>query len=154
MENFLSEETLIEYAKTHLKSKGFKKKNKRWTKDIGDFTLCFYVQGSSFSKESYYIRPGIFINALMPTKSVYGHLMTEIKPTTPENIMLTFEQWCDEWTDKSTIKARLTEFVEWDKRNPLEKRREESFNSVADPVPYHEFFIMDLQTKEYILNNY
>jgi hypothetical protein len=28
---------LIEYVKPYLKSKEFKKKNKRWTKDIGDF---------------------------------------------------------------------------------------------------------------------
>ena len=108
MELILSEEDLIEYAKPYLKAKGFKKKNKRWTKDIGDFTLCFYIQGSTFSKERYYIRPGIFVNALMPTNLVYGHWMTEIKLTTPENILHQFEQWCGEWTDKALIKNRIS----------------------------------------------
>lgn len=154
MELILSEEDLIEYAKPYLKAKGFKKKNKRWTKDVGDFTLCFYIQGSAFSKERYYIRPGIFVNALMPTNLVYGHWMTEIKPTTPENILHQFEQWCSEWTDKALIKSRLADFIEWKKRNPLEKRREESFNSKSDPVPAYEFLMMDLQIKEYILNNF
>ena len=55
MKNFLPEEELIEYVKPYLKAKGFKKKNKTWIKDIGDFTLYFYVQGSCFSKETYYI---------------------------------------------------------------------------------------------------
>ena len=59
MKHVLPEEQLIEYAKSYLKAKGFKKKNKRWTKDTGEFTLCFYIQGSSYSKEDYYIRPGI-----------------------------------------------------------------------------------------------
>ena len=71
MEQHLPEEQLIEYIKPYLKAKSFKKKNKRWTKDTGEFTLCFYIQGSSYSKEDYYIRPGIFINALMPCDS-YG----------------------------------------------------------------------------------
>ena len=56
MEQLLSEEQLIEYVKPYLKAKGFKKKNKRWTKNIGEFTICFYIQGSCFSKEDYYIR--------------------------------------------------------------------------------------------------
>lgn len=60
MERALPKEELISYAKSYLKAKGFKKKNTRWTKDIGEFTLCFYIQGSSYSKELYYIRPGIF----------------------------------------------------------------------------------------------
>ena len=64
MEHILPEEELIAYVKPYLKAKGFKKKNKRWTKDAGEFTLCFYIQGSCYSKEYYYIRPGIFIHAL------------------------------------------------------------------------------------------
>lgn len=83
MKHFLSEEELIEFVKPYLKSKGFKKKNKRWTKDIGEFTVCFYIQGSSFSKEDYYIRHGVFINALLPTDLVYGHWMTQIEQTPP-----------------------------------------------------------------------
>ena len=33
MDYILPEEQLIEYAKPYLKAKGFKKKNKRWTKE-------------------------------------------------------------------------------------------------------------------------
>ena len=123
MKHVLPEEQLIEYAKSYLKAKGFKKKNKRWTKDTGEFTLCFYIQGSSYSKEDYYIRPGIFINALMPCDDVYGHFMLEIEPSTPEEVVSKFDDWCEEWTNKSLIKERLIAFMEWDKRNPLEKRR-------------------------------
>ena len=101
MKHVLPEEQLIEYAKSYLKAKGFKKKNKRWTKDTGEFTLCFYIQGSSYSKEDYYIRPGIFINALMPCDDFYGHFMLEIEPSTPEEVVSKFDDWCEEWTNKS-----------------------------------------------------
>ena len=114
MKHFLPEEELIEYVKPYLKAKGFKKKNKTWTKDIGDFTLYFYVQGSCFSKETYYIRPSIRINALPSDMLVHGHYMTQIEQTTPEEIMKKFEQWCEEWTNKSLIKERLIAFIEWE----------------------------------------
>ena len=159
MELFLPEEELIEYAKSYLKAKGFKKKNKRWTKDIGEFTLCFYIQGSCYDKNSYYIRPGIFVNALLPTKKTYGHWMCGIEPTTPEEIMQKFEQWCEEWTNKALIKERLLAFMEWEKRNPLEKRRAKLVNYKKDPVPAEEFFTMldipsEPSVKQYILNNF
>ncbi|MBO4982531.1 MAG: DUF4304 domain-containing protein [Clostridia bacterium] len=158
MEQFLSEEQLIEYAKPYLKKKGFKKKNKRWTKNIGEFTICFYIQGSSFSKEDYYIRPGVFINALLPTELVYGHWNTEIEQTTPEEIMLKFEQWCEEWTNKSLIKERLIAFMEWEQRNPLEKRRAGLVDYKKDPPPAQEFFGIDsppwCSPKQYILDNF
>lgn len=158
MKHILPEEQLVEYVKPYLKAKGFKKKNKRWTKDIGDFTLCFYIQGSAYSKEDYYIRPGIFINALLPTDLVYGHWMTQIEQTTPEEIMLKFEQWCQEWTNKALIKERLLAFIEWEKRNPLEKRRSGLVNYEKDPVPAKEFFGIDSppwdSPKQYILDNF
>ncbi len=47
----LTEEELIAYAKPYLKGRRFKKKNKRWTNDIGDFTISFYFQGRSYSKK-------------------------------------------------------------------------------------------------------
>ena len=144
MKHVLPEEQLIEYAKSYLKAKGFKKKNKRWTKDTGEFTLCFYIQGSSYSKEDYYIRPGIFINALMPCDDVYVHFMLEIEPSTPEEVVSKFDDWCEEWTNKSLIKERLIAFMEWDKRNPLEKRRAGLVDYDADPVPSREFFATTL----------
>ena len=154
MKNVLPEEQLIEYAKSYLKAKGFKKKNKRWTKDTGEYTLCFYIQGSSYSKEDYYIRPGIFINALMPCDDVYGHFMLEIEPSTPEEVVSKFDDWCEEWTNKSLIKERLIAFMEWDKRNPLEKRRAGLVDYDADPVPSREFFATTLVVKQFILDNF
>ncbi len=154
MKQFLSEAELIEFVKPYLKARGFKKKNKRWTKDIGEFTLCFYIQGSCYDKEDYYIRPGIFVNALMPTNLVYGHWDTQIEQTTPQEILGDFEQWCEEWTNKSLIKKRLLAFMEWEKRNPLEKRRAKLVDYEKDPVPAKAFFAVDLKTKQYILNNF
>ena len=154
MKHVLPEEQLIEYAKSYLKAKGFKKKNKRQTKDTGEFTLCFYIQGSSYSKEDYYIRPGIFINALMPCDDVYGHFMLEIEPSTPEEVVSKFDDWCEEWTNKSLIKERLIAFMEWDKRNPLEKRRAGLVDYDADPVPSREFFATTLVVKQFILDNF
>jgi hypothetical protein len=150
----MREAELIEYVKPCLKVSGFKKKNKRWTKDNGEFTLCFYIQGSCYDKEDYYIRPGIFVNALMPTNLVYGHWYTQIEQTTPQEIMANFEQWCEEWTNKSLIKKRLLVFMDWEKRNPLEKRRAKLVDYEKDPVPAKEFFSVDLKTKQYILNNF
>ena len=154
MKHFLPEEELIEYVKPYLKAKGFKKKNNRWIKESQEFTISFLIQGSSFSKENYYIRPGIFINALMPSKQYYGNWMCEIVPTTPERIMSEFEDWCKEWTDKSLIKERLNSFIEWEKRNPLEKRRENMVDYEADPVPAQEFFMIDSNAKQFVLENF
>ncbi len=154
MEHVLHEKELIEYAKPYLKAKGFKKKSKRWTKDIGEFTISFLIQGSSFSKEAYYIRPGIFINALMPSELYYGHWMHSIEPTTPEAIMLEFEQWCAEWTNKPLIKERLLSFMEWEERNPLEKRRANLVDYDNDPAPAKEFFHVDKQTQQHIVDNF
>ena len=154
MKDILTEEQLIEYVKPYLNAKGFKKKNNRWIKESQEFTISFLIQGSSFSKENYYIRPGIFINALMPSKQYYGNWMCEIVPTTPERIMSEFEDWSKEWTDKSLIKERLNSFIEWEKRNPLEKRRENMVDYEADPVPAQEFFMIDSNAKQFVLENF
>ena len=150
----LSETELIEFVKPYLKAKGFKKKNKRWMKQTDDFTISFLIQGSSYDKEDYYIRPGIFINDLMPTDLYYGHWMTDIEPTTPQEIMTKFEKWCDEWTNKSLIKEMLRKFIEWEERNPLEKRRQELVDYIADPIPAKEFFSVTIKVKEYLLENF
>ena len=154
MELILPEKQLIEYAKPYLKARGFKKKNKRWTKETSEFTLVFFIQGSCFSKEDYYIRPGIFVNALMPCEGYYGHWCTEIKITTPEEIMRDFEVWCEEWTNKKIIKERLLAFIEWEKRNPLEKRRAKLVDYRIDPPPENEFFMMHKDTMQFILENF
>lgn len=154
MEHILPEDRLIEYVKPYLKAKGFKKKNKRWTKETPDFTISFLIQGSFFSKENYYIRPGIFINALMPAEEYYGHWMLDIKPTTPEEIMMIFEAWCEEWTNKALIKERLLAFLEWEKQHTPEEIRALALNYNADPAPVYECFGMSPKTKQYILDNF
>lgn len=157
VEPILPQEQLIAFAKPYLKAKGFKKKNKRWTKETEEFTISFLIQGSSYSKEDYYIRPGIYLNALMPSElsyKYYGDWKLEIKPTTPEEIMSKFEAWCEEWTNKALIKERLLAFIEWDKRNPLEKRRAGLVDYEADPVPAKEFFALSHQAEQYILENF
>ncbi len=154
MEHILPEAQLIEYIKPYLKAKGFKKKNKRWIKETPEFTISFLLQGSSYSKEDYYIRPGIFINALKPTDLYYGHWYTQIDQTTPEEIMDKFDTWYGEWTNKALIKKRLLAFIEWDKRNPLEKRIANQVNYEADPVPAEEFFGITLQAKQFVLDNF
>lgn len=154
MGNFVTEEGLIAYAKPYLKSKGFRKKNKRWVKETDEFTISFLIQGSCYSKECYYIRPGIFINALLPTDMYYGHWTGEIEYDTPKKVMSEFEKWCEEWTIKPLIKERLLDFLEWEKRNPLEKRRAGLVDYENDPVPFQEFFASDLKTMQFVLDNF
>lgn len=83
----ISEEALIEYVKPILKAEGYRKNKKRWMKVRDEFTYIFYIQGSCFDKNDYCIRPGILINALPPSLS-YGHFWTEIKQTTPEQMLV------------------------------------------------------------------
>ena len=68
--------------------------------------------------------------------------------------MTKFEKWCDEWTNKSLIKERLRKFIEWEERNPLEKRRQELVDYIADPIPAKEFFSVTIKVKEYLLENF
>lgn len=149
----LSEEELVEYSKIYLKQKGFKKKNKRWTKDLGDFTLVFFIQGSVFSKEIYYIRSGVFINGL-ETQDYYGHFFIEIEATNLEEIFTKFKNFCEEWTDKKIIKEKALAFIEGDKRNPIEKRRANKVNYEKDPVPSFVFFSVNKFVMDYIINNF
>ena len=155
MGDFLPEEELIEYVKPYLKSRGFKKKNKRWTKDIGEFTISFLIQGSCFSKEAYYVRPGVFVNSLLPENlDYYGHWFLEIGEDDPEKVMRCFTDWVEEWTNKPLIKERLLAFLAWEERNPLEKRRANQVDYEADPVPAHEFFAVSQKVRQYVLENF
>lgn len=147
------ENELIEYAKKYLKEKGFKKKNKRWTKVDEEFTISFLIQGSIYDKDDYYIRPGIFINAL-ETNLYYGHFMTELPQDSIENIFCKFEEFVTIWTDKAAVKKIVTDFIEWEKRNPLEKRREGLVDYEKDPVPSRVCFCIPERVIEYILANF
>ena len=149
----LPEDELIGFLKPRLKSMGFQKKGKRWTKISGDFTLVFFIQGSSFSKDLYYVRPGVFINDC-PGKEFYyyGHFDTEIRQTNPQQILDDAISFFAEWTDKELIRSRAKAFVEWDQRNPLDKRRSGEVNYEADPVPSGIFFSIRPAEMDYILN--
>lgn len=149
----IPENELIEFAKKYLKEKGFKKKNKRWTKVDEDFTISFLIQGSRFDKDSYYIRPGIFINELQ-TNLYYGHFMTELEQDSLEKIFCEFENFVAIWTDKNKIKNIVTEFTEWDRRNPLEKRRAGQVDYEKDPVPSSVCFSIPDTVIGYILENF
>ena len=146
----IPETELIEYVKKQLKEKGFKKKNKRWMKVVEDFTISFLIQGSCYDKDSYYIRPGVFINAL-ETDLYYGHFMTELAQDSLENIFCEFEKFVAIWTDKVAIKKIIADFIEWDKRNPLEKRRAGLVDYEKDPVPSKVCFGIPAHVIEYIL---
>ena len=150
----LPEDELIAFIKPRLKSLGFRKNNKRWTKASGDFTLVFFIQGSAYSKENYYIRPGVFINDC-PGKEFYyyGHFDTEIRQSTPQQILEDALTFFHEWTDRDLIIARAKAFVEWEKRNPLEKRRSGAVDYEADPVPSRVFFGIRPVEMEYILHS-
>ena len=149
----IPEDELIEYAKKYLKEKGFKKKNKRWLRVDGDFTISFLIQGSCYDKNSYYIRPGIFINAL-ETNLYYGHFMTELSQNSFENIFSEFENFVTTWTDKTLIKKIVTNFTEWDKRNPLQQRRADLVDYEKDPAPSDVCFGIPEPVIAYILANF
>lgn len=153
MNNHISKNDMIEYAKKHLKERGFKKKALRWTKDMGEFTVCFFLQGSSYDKEDYYIRPGVWINAI-GTDSYYGHFSTEIQQTTTEAVMTEFDEFVRIWTDKGNIKRIVDEFLVWDKRNPLEKRRAGEVDYEKDPVPSRVCFSIPQNAMKFILEHF
>ncbi len=149
----MTETELIEYVKPYLKKCGFLKKNKRWTKVEGDFTINFYIQGSCYDKDSYYIRPGIFLNSVS-TNDVYGHFVTEIPQVNPEQVVSDFEDFRKCWTNKEYIKKTVFEFMEWEIRNPLEKRRAGLCDYDEDPVPSKVCFTIPLTVVNYILENF
>lgn len=148
------EEELVAFAKTYLKEKGFKKKNKKWTKTEEEFTLVFYIQGSQWDKDDYYIRPGVFINELNSDNLIYGHFMTEIEADSIEQIFNDLNVFFNEYTNKKLLKERVISFVEWDKRNPLEKRRADEVDYVNDPMPFRELFAVPTEVLKYVIENF
>ncbi len=149
----MTENELIEYIKPILKKSSFLKKNKRWIKTTEEFTINFIIQGSCYDKDDFYIRPGIFVNAI-ETNDYYGHFTTELRQETPEQIIGDFEQFCKDWTDKKYIKKMLLEYANWEMRNPLEKRRSGLCDYENDSVPSKVCFSIPAKVKEYILKNF
>ncbi|MBR4915379.1 MAG: SUKH-4 family immunity protein [Clostridiales bacterium] len=149
----LKEEDLIEYVKPRLKALGFKKKNKRWTKETEHFTYSFYIQGSYLDKDEFFVRPGIIIKDIEARNIFYyGHFSTDITITTKEQILDESLAFFSNWTSVEYLKERVAAFAEWDKRNPLEKRRAGLVNYKADPVPEPLFYQLSQKAIEEILN--
>ena len=148
----VKEEDLIEYIKPLLKAQGFKKKAKRWTKVTDHFTYIFFIQGSCYDKESYYVRPGIIINDIEPDPFMYyGHIWIDIPVTTNEDILNHAEAYFSQGSSVDYLKKMVSDFVEWEKRNPLEKRRAGEVDYEADPVPAYTLFHLSENAKEQIL---
>ena len=147
----VSEEELIEYVKPILKARGFKKKAKRWTKTTEHFTYLFFIQGSCYDKDAYYVRPGVVFNDITAEAWAYGHIFIDIPVTTKEEILSEAERFFSAWSNMEELKRKVAEFVEWEKRNPLEKRRERTVDYEADPVPAEELFWLPEPAKEQIL---
>lgn len=147
----VSEEELIEYIKPILKAQGFKKKAKRWAKTTEHLTYLFFIQGSCYDKDSYYVRPGVIVNDISAEPGAYGHIHIDIPITTKEEILAEAERFFSAWSSMDELKRKVAAFVEWDKRNPLEKRRAGTVDYEADPVPAEELFSMPYEAKEQIL---
>ena len=148
----LPKEELIEYVKPILKSQGFLKKRQIWTRARGEFTDYFIIQGSCFSKETYYVRPSIKVNRLHPNiEYAYGQINTDIRITTKEEILREAEEFFARWDSIEVLKEKVAEFIEGDKRNPLEKRRAGLVDYENDPVPASECFELLGNSKELIL---
>lgn len=118
----VSKEEMIEYAAAWFRGKGFRKSHLRWRKSDGVFTREFVIQGSSFSREAYYIRPRVYIDALADQS--FGMFTTQIAPFTTEQVIRDTERFFCEWTNPGLIRAHIEAFLEWDARNPPEVRRE------------------------------
>ena len=153
MQERLTEEALIEHVKPILKAQGFKKKGKRWTKVIDEFTLVFFIQGSIYDKDAYYVRPGVFINGYGGNGfDYYGHFSTDIKISDAEAVLNETMSFFSEWTDKELIVKRARAFIEWEGRNTLEKRRAGLVDYKADPCPSGVLFGASASLMDYILN--
>ena len=148
----VSEEELIEYIKPILKDQGFKKKAKRWTKITEHFTYLFFIQGSTYDKDDYYVRPGIIVNDIQAEPWVYGHLSIDIAVTTKEEILKKAEEFFSQWSSIDYLKQKVSDFVAWEKRNPVEKRRAGEVDYEADPVPARCLFSLSEKAKKEILN--
>ena len=143
---------MTEYVKPVLKEKGFRKKAKRWIKETEHYTYLFYIQGSAYDKDDYYVRPGIIIKDIQAEPWGYGHICTDIPVTTKEDVLSKALEFFAEWSDIEQLKKSVAAFIEWEKRNPVEKRREGKVDYEADPVPSKDLFSLSEKAKQQIMN--
>lgn len=150
----VSEQELIDYIKPRLKKMGFTKKNKKWSKIVNCFTCVFLIQGSIYDKETYYIRPSVYINDC-PTslKRYYGQFMCEIEQTSPEQILEDTERFFEKWTNKEWVKKTVNDFMKWEKRNPVEKRHMKETDEENDPVNEPILFQLGEFEIQWIIDN-
>ncbi len=107
------------------------------------FTLCFFIQGSIFDKNLYYIRPGVWFDACEKTgMNYYGHFHTEIPQTTAEEVMEKAMAFFQAWSDRAYIRETVQAFLEWEQRNPWEKRRNVFMKK--DPMPGNNSGLVEL----------
>ena len=142
---------LIEYISPLLKEYGFKKKGSAWLKTTESFTYRFYIQGSVYGSDQYYIRPGIIINSIPSDGIKYGHISADIAVTTKEEIWSKTQEFYSQWHSIEYLKTLVLDFIEWEKRNPVEKRRNGLVNYIEDPVPSEYLFAVSERTKKAIL---
>ena len=149
----MTKNELIEFVKPYLKKQGFLKKNNKWTKVQGEFTVILAIQGSLYDKNTYYIRPEILINAVH-SEDCLSHFSIDIKQVNTLQVINDFEDFCRDWTNKDFIRKTLVKFMEWEERNPLEKRRAGLCDYVNDPVPSNVCFSIPIEAKNYIIENF
>ena len=147
----VTKKELIDYLTPLLKEDGFKKTGKAWLKTTERFTYRFYIQGSVYGSDQYYIRPGIIINDIASDGIEYGHISTDIAVTTKEEIWNKTQEFYSQWHSIEHLKSVVADFVEWEKRNPVEKRRTGMVNYEEDPVPSECLFAVSERTKKAIL---
>lgn len=153
----VSEEELIAAAKPFFKERGFKKKNKRWTKITDEFELTFLIHSYQI-KGLYNVSVGVNLNKF--DKGIIkdcSHFDSSIPITTIDEILNSADKFFNEWTNHALIKERALSFIEWDKRNPLEKRRALAVDYENDPCPtdvlYHVLY-MHKDILNYIIENF
>lgn len=147
----VTKKDLIDYLAPLLKEDGFKRNGKVWLKTTESFTYRFYIQGSVYGSDQYYIRPGIIINGIPSDGIQYGHICTDIAVTTKEEIWKRTQEFYSQWHSIEHLKSLVSDFVEWEKRNPVEKRRNGMVNYEEDPVPSEYLFTVTERTKKAIL---
>jgi len=132
----VSEEDLIVAAKPFFKGRGFKKKNKRWTKITEDFELSFLIQSSQL-KPLYYVCAGVYLNAFEKGVDYYGHFHVDIPITTVDEILDSADAFFKEWTDRPLIKERVLAFMASDDPLYYERKIPSSDHHEIDTSSYH-----------------
>ena len=100
-------------------------------------------------KEDYYVRLGIIINDIDVPVPSYGHISIDVPVTTKEEVLKLSLDFFSQWDSIESLKKLVIDFVEWEKRNPIEKRR--TGNVESDPA-YPCLFTLSDKAKAAILD--